>query len=191
MPRCKGTRQMGFTVISITVALIAALIPILFMPDIVGRLFREFGLTLVAAIVASALVSLTLTPMLCGRLLGRGDRGRAGSRRPLLCRSHRGCIAWYAKSLDWTLRLSWLTLIVAVALAGRTVGLYLNIPKGFLPTQDTGILRVRTVTRSNISFDGHEGTAAKRQPLISADPAVAACRIVHRRRRRSASARCW
>ena len=110
---------MGFTVISITVALVAALIPILFMPDIVGRLFREFGLTLVAAIVASAFVSLTLTPTMCAHLLARANKRRPG-RFGLFCervidRMHR----LYGGSLTWALRLRWLTLTRRVALPPR------------------------------------------------------------------------
>ncbi len=168
-----GTRQMGFTVISITVALIAALIPILFMPDIVGRLFREFGLTLVAAIVASALVSLTLTPMLCSRLLSvdsarsAGPFGRASER--IIARG----TALYARSLNWTLRRHWLTLAFAAVLAVATVGLYLKIPKGFLPTQDTGILRVLTIALPNISFEAMSELQRKTADVIRSDPAVA------------------
>ncbi len=147
-----GTRQMGFTVISITAALIAALIPILFMPDIVGRLFREFALTLVAAVVVSAIVSLTLTPMLCSRLLATGS-GRSDGRLGRACeQAIARCTAFYATSLNWTLRHHWVTLVFAAALAASTVGLYLEIPKGFLPTQDTGILRVTTVALPSTSF---------------------------------------
>src|SRR5262245_45473561 len=169
----KGTRQMGFTVIAITAALIAALIPILFMPDIVGRLFREFGLTLVAAIVASALVSLTLTPMLCSRLLsshtGRGD-GRLGRAcEKAIARS----ATFYATSLNWALRHHWLTMAFAAALAAATVGLYLKVPKGFLPTQDTGILRVTTLAVPNISFAAMSELQQKAAAIIHSDSAVA------------------
>ncbi len=168
----RGTRQMGFTVISITVALIAALIPILFMPDIVGRLFREFGLTLVAAIVASALISLTLTPMLCSRLLtvdsarSTGRFGRASER--VIAR----CTAWYAGSLNWTLRHHWLTLGLAALLAASTIGLYVKLPKGFLPTQDTGILRALTIALPNISFEAMSELQRKTADIVKADPAV-------------------
>ena len=163
---------MGFTVISITVALIAALIPILFMPDIVGRLFREFGLTLVAAIVASALISLTLTPMLCSRLLtvdsarSTGRFGRASER--VIAR----CTAWYAGSLNWTLRHHWLTLGLAALLAASTIGLYVKLPKGFLPTQDTGILRALTIALPNISFEAMSELQRKTADIVKADPAV-------------------
>ena len=168
----KGTRQMGFTVVAITAALIAALIPILFMPDIVGRLFREFGLTLVAAIVASAFVCLTLTPMLCSQLISsraRGDRrlGRACER--VIERS----AAFYATSLHWSLRHHWLTMAFAAALAAATVGLYLKVPKGFLPTQDTGILRVTTLAVPNISFALMSERQQKAAAIIQSDSAVA------------------
>ena len=168
----KGTRQMGFTVIAITAALIAALIPILFMPDIVGRLFREFGLTLVAAIVASALVSLTLTPMLCSQLLS--SRGRGDGRLGRACeRAIARPAAFYATSLNWTLRHHWLTMAFAAALAAATVGLYLKVPKGFLPTQDTGILRVTTVAVPNISFASMSELQRKAAAIIQSDSAVA------------------
>jgi multidrug efflux pump len=168
----KGTRQMGFTVISIAVALIAALIPILFMPDIVGRLFREFGLTLVAAIVASAIISLTLTPMMCGQLLQR-DGTRPDGRLGAFCeRALDRCIAIYARSLDWALRHGWLTLTFAVALTTASIGLYIHLPKGFLPTQDTGILAVRTLSRSNISFEAKTKSQEAIAAAITSDPAV-------------------
>src|SRR5262245_42424098 len=168
----KGTRQMGFTVIAITAALIAALIPILFMPDIAGRLFREFGLTLVAAIVASAFVSLTLTSMLCRQLLssrGRGDGGLCLTCERAVGRS----TAFYATSLNWALRHHWLTMAFAAALAAATVGLYLKIPKGFLPTQDTGILRVTTLAAPNISFASMSELQRKAAAIIQSDSAVA------------------
>jgi len=167
-----GTRQMGFTVISITVALSAALIPILFMPDIVGRLFREFGLTLVAAIVASALVSLTLTPMMCSRLLSAGSDRHTGRFSLAIERTLERCTVAYTGSLNWTLRHHWLTIGVAAVLAASTVGLYLKMPKGFLPTQDTGILRVLTIALPNISFDAMSELQRKTADIIQADPAV-------------------
>lgn len=170
-----GTRQMGFTVVSITAALVGALIPILFMPDIVGRLFREFGLTLVTAIVASALVSLTLTPMLCSRLLsfspgnGRAEHHLGGTWAKVIAR----CNAAYATSLNWTLRHRWLTLVFAAALAALTIGVYVKIPKGFLPTQDTGILRVGTIALPNVSFESMSRLQRKAAAIIQSDPAVA------------------
>lgn len=170
----KGTRQMGFTVISITVALIAALIPILFMPDIVGRLFREFGLTLVAAIVASAAVSLTLTPMMCSRLLAVGGGGRregpfGRASEKVIAR----CTKFYAASLTWMLRYHWFTMASAAILTAATVGLYLEIPKGFLPTQDTGILRITTIALPNVSFSTMSELQRRAADIIKDDPAVA------------------
>jgi hydrophobe/amphiphile efflux-1 (HAE1) family protein len=162
-----GTRQMGFTVISIAVALVAALIPILLMPDVVGRLFRVFGLTLVAAICVSAVVALTLTPMLCGQLLNRqvGQKTRRA-------RFIEGCVDSYARSLSCALRHYWLTLTVALALAAASFGLYERLPKGLLPTQDTGILAVRTLSRANISYEAKEKSQLQIAEAIRSDPAV-------------------
>ena len=179
-----GTRQMGFTVISITVALIAALIPILFMPDIVGRLFREFGLTLVAAIVASAAVSLTLTPMMCSQLLtiggGRPREGPFGRASEKIIAQ---CTEIYAASLAWMLRYHWFTIAFAAILAAATVGLYLEIPKGFLPTQDTGILRITTIALPNVSFSTMSELQRRAADIIKADPAVDDVAFLRRRSR--------
>ena len=167
----RGTRQVGFTVVSVTIALIAALIPVLFMPDMVGRLFREFGLTLVVAIMASAVVSLTLTPMMCGQLLDRGSAPRLPIGR--ICQAIiERAIELYAKSLDRILHFRWLTLAFAAALAAASVGLYVYIPKGLLPTQDSSLLRVRTVGKSNISFAAMSEAQQAAAAAIEADPAV-------------------
>ena len=168
-----GVRQMAFTVVSITAALVAALIPVLFMPDIVGRYFREFGVTLVVAIVASAVVSLTLTPMLCGQLLGRGERARTDTahdapRAPgriarVLCRQPRLDAAPSFRRRCCS----------RSTVTGATVWLYLNLPKGFMPTQDTGVMFVRTVAPPSISFAAMEdvqravGTAIREDPAVS------------------------
>ena len=163
-----GVRQMAFTVVSITAALVAALIPILFMPDIVGRYFREFGVTLVVAIVASAAVSLTLTPMLCGQLLGRG-RPQA----PRDARRAPGRIAaFYARSLDWALRHRFVSVVLTLAVTGATVWLYLTLPKGFMPTQDTGVMFVRTIAPPSISFAAMEDVQRAVGTAIQQDPAV-------------------
>jgi len=166
-----GVRQMAFTVISITAALVAALIPILFMPDIVGRYFREFGVTLVVAIVSSAAVSLTLTPMLCGHLLGRNnaDTADAAEHQPKT-RSWFG--AGYISSLDWTLRHRFVTMTLTLAATGACVWLYLILPKGFMPTQDTGVMFVRAVAPANISFDAMEDRQRAVGEAILGDPAV-------------------
>lgn len=161
-----GARQMAFTVVAITVALIAALIPILFMPDVVGRYFREFGVTLVVAIVSSAAISLTLTPMMCGHLL---DRGRQRLHNPDAAPERR---TFYARSLDWTLRHRFLTVLMITALTGASVWLYLQLPKGFMPTQDTGVMFVRTVAPSNISFLSMEDRQRAVGEAILQDPAI-------------------
>ena len=158
-----SARQMGFTIVAITAALVAALTPVLFMPDVVGRYMREFGVTLAVTIAFSALVSLTLTPMLCSRLLVRA-RAHAAQRSPAM--------AAYARSLDWSLRHPVLILLVMVLTVAASAGLYEMLPKGFMPTQDTGILRVRTVTISNVSFAAMEELQRTVARTILADPAV-------------------
>jgi hydrophobe/amphiphile efflux-1 (HAE1) family protein len=158
-----GARQIGFTVISITAALVAAMIPVLFMPDVVGRYFREFGITLVAAIVASAMVSLTLTPMLCSRFLR--DTPVRRPRDSFLLRG-------YMRSLVWVLRHRALTVAAALTVTMASVFLYLDMPKGFMPTQDTGVLSVRTVTISNISFSAMSALQRQVSDAILEDPAV-------------------
>ena len=164
-----GTRQLGFTVVSITAALVAALIPILFMPDVVGRYFREFGVTLVAAITASAVVSLTLTPMLCARLLG-------GRSVPTPEASPDRIQAWfgrvYERSLDWTLRHRAISLVLTLAVTLGTAWLYVVLPKGFMPTQDTGVMFVRTIANANISFAEMERRQRVVGEAILEDPAV-------------------
>jgi multidrug efflux pump subunit AcrB len=148
----KGIRQMGFTIISITGTLLGALLPILFMPDVVGRYFREFGVTLATAIIASAVVSLTLTPMLCSRLFGRSRWATAYSRPP----ANSTAVTLYMRSLDWALSHSTVVVFLLLLSFAGTAALYLMLPKGFMPTQDTGIVSIRTVTTANVSFDAME-----------------------------------
>jgi multidrug efflux pump subunit AcrB len=149
------------------------LIPVLFMPEIVGRLFREFGLTLVTAIMASALVALTLTPMMCGQLLKHRGSASQGRLSNFCERALARTVLGYERSLDWTLRYRWTTLTVAAALAMVSIGLYVHIPKGFLPTQDTGVMRVRTLARSHTSFEAMLQFQSSAAGVIEADPAVA------------------
>jgi multidrug efflux pump subunit AcrB len=158
-----GARQISFTVLSISAALVAALIPVLFMPDVVGRYFREFGITLVAAIVASALVSLSLTPMLCSRFLRNAPPRRRGE-PPLL----RG----YLRSLDWVLRHRAFTVAAAMTVTAGSVFLYLDMPKGFMPTQDTGVIYVSTATTANVSFTAMTAPQRAVSRAILEDPAV-------------------
>ncbi|MDE3176569.1 MAG: efflux RND transporter permease subunit, partial [Pseudomonadota bacterium] len=148
----KGSQQIGFTIISLTVSLIAVLIPLLFMGDVVGRLFHEFAITLAATIVISAFVSLTLVPMLCAILLKPappGVEGHQASGGALFRAVHR----FYAATLRFTLDHSFVTLLVALATFGLTGYLYVTIPKGFFPVQDTGVIQGVTQANQAISFD--------------------------------------
>src|SRR5213594_1688166 len=134
----RGSEQIGFTIVSLTVSLIAVLIPLLFMGDIVGRLFREFAITLAATILVSAVVSLTLTPMMCAQLLGRApEHGRFYR---VTERMFDRVIAFYGRTLAWVLRHQPTTLAVTIATLGLTIGLYDVAPKGFFPVQDTGVI---------------------------------------------------
>src|SRR5262249_10196719 len=142
----------GFTVISLTLSLIAVFIPLLFMTGLVGRMFREFALTLTIAVVASAIVSLTLTPMMCSRLL-RED-GHAGGKwatwfSGLVDRTVEG----YPRTLVWVLRRQFATLMVTLITLAATILLYMVMPKGFLPLQDTGLITATTEAGTDISFD--------------------------------------
>jgi len=137
----RGASEIGFTIISLTFSLIAVFIPLLFMTGLVGRMFREFALTLTIAVVTSAVVSLTLTPMMCSRLLRHkgADSPSAGITR-IFHRAVDGSVELYRRSLDWVLRHETLTLIVTGATLIATIWLYIIIPKGFLPLQDTGLI---------------------------------------------------
>ncbi|GAB1235328.1 multidrug efflux RND transporter permease subunit [Ferrigenium sp. UT5] len=168
----KGARQIGFTIVSLTLSLIAVLIPLLFMGDVAGRLFREFAITLAIAILISALVSLTLTPMLCARLLRPVPEDQQG-------RWFRASGAWldrliarYGQILEWVLDRRSQTLLVALATLVLTIGLYLIVPKGFFPIQDTGAIQGISQAPASISF----GAMAERQQAIGRvilrDPAV-------------------
>src|ERR1043166_819115 len=148
----KGARQIGFTVISLTVSLIAVFIPLIFMTGIVGRLFREFALTLSVAVAISALVSLTLTPMMCSRLLRPEAEEKHGRAFRLSERLFQGLLAAYERGLQWVLRRQALTLAVAIATLVGTIWLYVIVPKGLLPQQDTGLIIGVTDADQSISF---------------------------------------
>jgi multidrug efflux pump len=169
----KGSRQIGFTIISLTVSLIAVLIPLLFMGDVVGRLFHEFAITLAATIVISAFVSLTLVPMLCAKLLRPSAAERSGRRHAATGgRFFQGLQRLYASTLTVVLNHQVTTLIVALATFFITGYLYVTIPKGFFPVQDTGIIQGVTQAAQDIPF---ERMAERQQALakaISADPDV-------------------
>ena len=142
----KGARQIGFTLISLTLSLIAVLIPLLFMQDVVGRLFREFAITLAVAILISLVVSLTLTPMMCAKLLKQATVDKA---KPDWVER---LIGGYAGWLTWVLKHQTLTLLVAVGTLALTVVLYLMVPKGFFPVQDTGVIQGISEAPQSISF---------------------------------------
>ncbi|MCJ9752834.1 efflux RND transporter permease subunit [Neorhizobium sp. BETTINA12A] len=155
----KGAGEIGFTIISLTVSLIAVFIPLLFMSGIVGRMFREFALTLTIAVVVSAVISLTLTPMMCARILRKPAEGRRG----VLAGADRvmeRVIAGYHRSLVWVVDRSALMLILTVATLAATLALYVFIPKGFLPPQDTGLITAVIETEPTTSFDAMKRTQA-------------------------------
>lgn len=153
----KGSREIGFTIISLTVSLIAVLIPLLFMGDVVGRLFHEFAITLAATIVISAVVSLTLVPMLCARLLKHVPEAARGARRegPLSRMGRRaieGTIEAYGRALNVVLDHQGLTLLVTLGTVALTAYLFVVIPKGFFPVQDTGVIQGITQADQSVSY---------------------------------------
>ena len=169
----RGSREIGFTIISLTFSLIAVLIPLLFMGDVVGRLFREFAITLAVAILVSMFVSLTLTPMLCSRLLHHVPPERQGRFARWGERQFERLVAGYDRTLSVVLDHQRLTLLVAVATVALTALLYLLVPKGFFPSEDTGLIVGFTRASQDVSFDA---MARRQQALVQrvlADPAVA------------------
>ncbi len=168
----KGAEQIGFTIMSLTVSLIAVLIPLLFMGDITGRLFREFAITLAVTIIVSAVVSLTLTPMLCARLLRHKPEAQQGRFYKASERMFQRIIAFYGTTLEWVLEHRNLTLAVAAATLGLTIFLYLVIPKGFFPVQDTGEIQGVSEADQSISFSEMSKLQQRLAALILKDPAV-------------------
>jgi multidrug efflux pump len=168
----KGSEQIGFTILSLTVSLIAVLIPLLFMGDIVGRLFREFAMTLSVTILMSAVVSLTLTPMMCAKLLRhKTDAQRSGLYRASE-RAFEAVIAFYGRTLEWVLRHQPATLVVATATLVSTIALYIVIPKGFFPVQDTGVIMGISEAAQTISFPAMSARQQALGKVILKDPAV-------------------
>jgi multidrug efflux pump len=168
----KGAEQIGFTIVSLTVSLIAVLIPLLFMGDVVGRLFREFAVTLAVTIVISAVVSLTLTPMMASRILKHNPEAHQGRFYKASERVFEGMISFYARTLKYVLRHQGATLLVAVATLIITIFLYIIIPKGFFPVQDTGVIQGISQAPQTI---GTKGMSERQQELtrtILQDPAV-------------------
>jgi len=169
----KGSRQIGFTVVSISVSLIAAFIPLLFMGGIVGRLFREFSVTLAFAIVVSTMVSLSVTPMICAYFVREGPSKDATwidrAVEAVLARM----IRFYDRSLSFVLENRGLALIVFVSTIALTVGLYIKVPKGYFPQDDTGLIFGGTKAATDISFDAMKALQEKAMDIVLADPAVA------------------
>ena len=169
----KGSAQIGFTIVSLSVSLIAVLIPLLFMGDIVGRLFREFAVTLSVTILVSAIVSLTLTPMMCAKLLRHQPRDQHG----WMYRASEYCfesVIWlYGLTLTWVLRRQFATMLTFAATLVATVYLYFLVPKGFFPVQDTGVILGISEAPQSISFDAMSLKQLELNRAILTDPAVA------------------
>jgi multidrug efflux pump len=168
----KGAEQIGFTIVSLTVSLIAVLIPLLFMGDVVGRLFREFAVTLAVTILISAVVSLTLVPMLCARILRRTNTATEGAFERRNRQTFEWLLRYYDRSLTWVLDRQPLFLLVAIVTLVLTVVLYIAIPKGFFPVQDTGFIQGITEAAQSVSFDAMGERQQALADVILQDPAV-------------------
>ena len=167
-----GAEQIGFTILSLTVSLIAVLIPLLFMGDVVGRLFREFAVTLAVTIVISAVVSLTLTPMMSARILRHEPKEQQGRIYQASERAFESMIAFYGRTLKFVLEYQTITLFVALGTLVLTVFLYIVIPKGFFPTQDTGVIQGISQAAQTISFPAMAEKQQELAKVILQDPAV-------------------
>ena len=168
----KGAGQIGFTIVSLTISLIAVLIPLLFMGDIVGRLFREFAVTLSVTILVSAMVSLTLTPMMCSKLLKHVRPDEQGRLYRASERAFEAVIAFYGRTLQTVLRWQGVTLMVAVATVGLTAWLFFEVPKGFFPIQDTGVIQGVSEAPQTVSFPEMGRLQQRLADVILNDPAV-------------------
>jgi multidrug efflux pump len=168
----KGSAQIGFTIVSLTISLIAVLIPLLFMGDIVGRLFREFAITLSITILASAAVSLTITPMMCSKLLKHKPEHEQGRFYQASERGFQAVIDFYARTLQFVLRFQGITLLVAIATLALTIFLFIVIPKGFFPIQDTGVIQGVSEAAQSISFPEMSNEQQQLSKIILQDPDV-------------------
>src|SRR5262249_33306295 len=166
-----GSREIGFTVLSISLSLVAAFIPLLLMGGIIGRLFREFAITVTAAIAVSAFVSLTLTPMLCARFLHH-DTGQHGRIYAAIEAVFDGMHAFYSRTLDVVLRHQFLTLMVFFATMALSIHLYIVIPKGFFPTQDTGLITGFAESAQDVSPQAMAQMMVKLGKVVASDPDV-------------------
>jgi multidrug efflux pump len=168
----KGSGQIGFTIVSLTVSLIAVLIPLLFMGDVAGRLFHEFAVTLAVTIVISAIVSLTLVPMLCARLIRHRPEASRNRLDLMAERAFNALVGQYGRALDVVLRHQPFTLFVAIATLGLTIALYIMIPKGFFPVQDTGMIQAIAEAPQSVSFEAMAGLQRQLTEAILRDQAV-------------------
>jgi multidrug efflux pump len=168
----EGANQIGFTIVSLTVSLIAVLIPLLFMGDVVGRLFREFAVTLAVTIAISAVVSLTLTPMMCSRILHQHGEDKQSRFYRWTEHGFNSLIAFYGRTLRVVLRYQTVTMLIAVATLVLTIVLYTVIPKGFFPVQDTGVIQGISQASQSISYEAMAEKQKELARIILEDPAV-------------------
>jgi len=168
----KGAEQIGFTIISLTISLVAVLIPLLFMGDIVGRLFGEFAVTLAVTILVSAVVSLTLTPMMCSRFLREKSKQSHGRLYQWSERVFQSVIDFYGRTLKWILNHQTVTLLVAAGTLALTIGLYIIVPKGFFPVQDTGVIQGISQAPAVTSFAAMVQKQQALAEVLLGDPAV-------------------
>ncbi len=169
----EGSREISFTILSMTLSLVAVFIPIMFMPGLVGRLFREFAVTIGVAILVSGFVSLTLTPMLCARFLKGGEGHHGEGRWRSIERIYASTEGGYVRSLNWVMKHRPLMLMFSAVTLVATVVLFMYIPKGFIPSEDTGRLEASTEAREGISFDSLVAKQREVAALVAADPNVA------------------
>jgi len=168
----KGASEIGFTIISLTLSLIAVFIPLLFMTGLVGRMFREFALTLTIAVVVSAIVSLTLTPMMCSRMLRRHAEGGGNAVTRFFNNGVEGTVHYYHRTLEWVLRHEGLTLLVLLGTLIATLWIYVVMPKGFLPSQDTGLIFAVMEGGDEVSFTEMQRLRADVEAVVRKDPEV-------------------
>ena len=168
----KGAEQIGFTIVSLTISLIAVLIPLLFMGDVVGRLFREFATTLAVTILVSAVVSLTLTPMMCSRILKYHPEAEQGRFYRASERAFTAVIAWYGRKLRFVLRYRFITLMVTIGTLVATILLFFAVPKGFFPVQDTGVILGISEAPQTVSFGSMAARQQRLADVILQDDAV-------------------
>ncbi|MGX9963474.1 efflux RND transporter permease subunit [Roseomonas sp. F4] len=170
----EGAKQIGFTIVSLTLSLIAVFVPLLFMEGVVGRLFREFAMVLTISVLVSMVVSLTLTPMMCGLLLRPHGEDKPGRISDLFERGFEATRRGYARTLDWALAREGLMLILAGLTLVGTIGLYVVMPKGFLPLQDTGLITITTEAPQDVSFARMSELQRQVAEVAQADPDVIA-----------------